>query len=356
MKINFKGDINESLSKTIIIIAIVLMALSTLIVVYGVFEGVFMFNNTLPGNFFEYNGFLWIIMGPFALYGGWVGLKGSVSDFFDKDVREIETTTYPDGRTETRDTGNGCFYQLFGIIITPIACGAAFSALIYYIIYLLVNVFVWILPVLVVALMIAVTVFIAWRMFAARTEKPVSVIITTCTLSVLFLAAISIYSIMAIANREKEVERKIIEVAAMKVATEVAEEAQRQVEREKAEVISGYVALYSARFIDDRLLVAKKNLPKMVNWEEAIEGCNNYSEDNFPAGSWRLPTHEELKLMSKFCDELGISKYKNRHNDSDWYWIEGNWIVRLRTHTDNEISGGPRSNKYSARCVRDIEI
>lgn len=206
MKINLKTNANATLSKKVIIATIILMSICVGATLFGSLNGAFQFDNELPGNFFEYDGLLWIILAPFALYGGYFGLKTAISDFFNTDVKEIETTTYSDGRKESRDTGNGCLYQLFNIFLAPILCGIFFSAVAYYLIYLLVSfasaTFPFIIVILMI-LMILTTIFIPRKLFSMGKVYSIYLIFALSIISVSIFAAISTYSVFTDFSRSE---------------------------------------------------------------------------------------------------------------------------------------------------------
>ena len=91
--------------------------------------------------------------------------------------------------------------------------------------------------------------------------------------------------------------------------------------------------------------------PGKSNWSVAKATCNALTAQGLPAGSWRLPTKEELSALS--ASQIG-TRFFYTLRDAGWGfdWTSNadfHYIVNL---SNNKIDAGHNSEYYYVSCVR----
>lgn len=144
----------DSTKKTMMWVTTAVLGLATVLSIVAVFVGGVSFSNPLPGNPFDYDGWLHLLIFPFALVGGFYGLKIGVKQFFEEDWETV-TVERDTGKVVNRDRMDGCVNQLFVMLLSPLLGYAIAYAIVYYILYAILAVFSFILPYLILLAMAA---------------------------------------------------------------------------------------------------------------------------------------------------------------------------------------------------------
>ncbi len=156
-----------------------ILILSTLLSALAIFVGGITFSNPLPSNPFDNKSELvMLIIAPFQLLAGFSALMWSLKMFFGEDW---ETVTYDkNGREVNRDKFDGCITQLMVAIGVPILAALITYMVLYYLIYLFMQVASFLLPILIPAAMVLVLVLFGWSVLrgsapeaAPAKEEPV---------------------------------------------------------------------------------------------------------------------------------------------------------------------------------------
>ena len=205
MKFTFKRDQNPHLAKKLTIATTAVISLCAAITLYGAFYGAFEFDNPMSGNFFSYGGILWIILAPFALLGGWFGLKGSARELFEtEDVKKVTTST--NSKKGDLNTASGFTYILINVFVIPILCGYLSSGVIYYAIYLLMSLFATTFAFLVAGLMIVATVIICRKLLLMGKNYSIYLMVTLYLLAIFTFGAIALTSHYTSNNNRSNIE------------------------------------------------------------------------------------------------------------------------------------------------------
>lgn len=91
-----------------------------------------------------------------------------------------------------------------------------------------------------------------------------------------------------------------------------------------------------------------------VAWTAAAQACSSYTQASGGAGTWRLPTVRELRLIYALRNELSDAKLSanaywsaTEHSDSGLK----PWLVDFKTGYTNNAA----YDSYFVRCVRDLQ-
>lgn len=108
--------------------------------------------------------------------------------------------------------------------------------------------------------------------------------------------------------------------------------------------------------VSEKFEVASVNARTQSTWANAKTACQNYSQASGAAGTWRLPTIQELKLICILQKKLTAC---NQLSSSGYYWaatesrkISGNaWVL----YSDGAMSSQSKTSSQGiVRCVRDL--
>ncbi len=205
-KFTFKKNENPLLAKKLTVATTVVISLLTAATLYGAFYGAFQFENPMSGNFFSYGGILWIILAPFAIVGGWFGLKGSARELFE--TGDAKKTTPNDSKRDL-NTASGFTYLLLNIFVVPILCGYFSSALVYYAIYLLMSLFATTFAFLVFGLMVVGVVIICRQLLTMGRNYSITLMVTLYLLAMFTYGAIALTSHYTSDNSRSNIEQII---------------------------------------------------------------------------------------------------------------------------------------------------
>ena len=104
-----------------------------------------------------------------------------------------------------------------------------------------------------------------------------------------------------------------------------------------------------------RFEVASEDASASALWTSASAACATYSEASGAAGTWRLPTIRELKLIH----QLKVPLYKGQIPSSHKYWgltevaSVDNYAFSL-DFSDGSVAQNIKTGAYKVRCVRDF--
>ena len=94
-----------------------------------------------------------------------------------------------------------------------------------------------------------------------------------------------------------------------------------------------------------------------INWDAAVQACASYKQSEDDAGTWRLPTERELKLIYDMRKQLtGTDLVDNYYHWSATEAGDGNanaWVVRFY---NGQLTNTPKTSEYAVRCVRDVGV
>ncbi|MEG2855144.1 fimbrial tip adhesin FimD, partial [Bacteroides sp.] len=97
------------------------------------------------------------------------------------------------------------------------------------------------------------------------------------------------------------------------------------------------------------------------SWEVAQQRCATYRESQYAAGSWRMPTLSELKLVRRIqldpnsaIKELFQSKTTGGADFGWWTAEYGSSIILGEPNEENAIRINQPQQSNSVRCVRDV--
>lgn len=85
------------------------------------------------------------------------------------------------------------------------------------------------------------------------------------------------------------------------------------------------------------LEVAQNDFPKLMNWNEAKEACEDLG------GSWRLPTKEELHLLCANKEKIGGFAHDNYWSSSDDGYDHA-WLLYFDNHAATDYFKNARCN------------
>lgn len=86
-------------------------------------------------------------------------------------------------------------------------------------------------------------------------------------------------------------------------------------------------------------------------------GCQAYSEPNYPAGTWRLPTQREMYIILFMRKELPAGQDGYVAMNAASYWTASNLGGTLGWYSirgNSTIGFGGKTTLFNVRCVRDI--
>lgn len=114
--------------------------------------------------------------------------------------------------------------------------------------------------------------------------------------------------------------------------------------------------------VPGKLMVAKADAGSGKMFTEAYDICKAYSEPDYPAGSWRLPTQRELILINAFFDELSAQPGFTAFTPFQGYWSgtefsgDSNNAWRCIPTGDAEriINTDQKISQNNVRCVRSM--
>lgn len=117
--------------------------------------------------------------------------------------------------------------------------------------------------------------------------------------------------------------------------------------------------------VPGKLMVAKADaVTDRKTFAEAYDACKAYSEPDYPAGSWRLPTQRELILIWAFFDELSAQSGFTAFQTSQGYWSGAEdssnsnyaWfgIVHNGSPVEKITSIDSKTGQNRVRCVRSM--
>ena len=108
-----------------------------------------------------------------------------------------------------------------------------------------------------------------------------------------------------------------------------------------------------------KLQVARNNVATTgLNWSTAVRLCASYGESSTDAGSWRLPTLRELRLIYVFCLMTKQASSVSVSMDNYTYWAATEQTTSNAWGL-NFVSGrvftlSKSSTVGYVRCVRDL--
>lgn len=86
-------------------------------------------------------------------------------------------------------------------------------------------------------------------------------------------------------------------------------------------------------------------------------GCQAYSEPNYPAGTWRLPTQREMYTILFIRRELPAGQDGYITMPASTYWTATNLGGTLGWYSiraNNTVGFGGKTSTFNVRCIRDI--
>lgn len=92
------------------------------------------------------------------------------------------------------------------------------------------------------------------------------------------------------------------------------------------------------------------------SWEVAQQRCATYRESQYAAGTWRMPTLAELKLVRKMQldPNSAIKELFQSTTNSGWWTAQyGNAVILGQPDDATAISNDPLKS-HSVRCIRDL--
>lgn len=143
--------------RKIAIATLVAVALSLIASLVAIFAGTVLFENPMPKNFLEYDGWLGLICGACGIGLGGLGLVYGVQQFFNEDVVEVTKDKY--GNVIDENRGNGVVLQIMIMLAAPLLGYMLGTIVSYYILYAILAVVSFILPYLMVVGMVTVGIW-----------------------------------------------------------------------------------------------------------------------------------------------------------------------------------------------------
>ena len=162
--------LSQSTQRKIGIATLAIVALCVIASLIAFFAGSVFFENPLPKNYLEYEGWLNLLFGACGIYLGWLGLKQGLKQFFEEDV--VEVTYDKNGKVINEDHGQGFIYQVIMMLVFPIAGYCIGTIGSYYICRVILGVISFLIPYLMVAAMVAGSIWYIFKVYRATPTAP----------------------------------------------------------------------------------------------------------------------------------------------------------------------------------------
>ncbi len=140
-------------------------------------NGSFVLENSLPINMFAYDGWMIYIFIPFAVIGVLFGIFCVFHGLF-YSKKELKTYEVSLDTGEVHETLDGCFVKLFAIFVMPVICGWMGYAIGYYLVYIVVEFSVMLLPYIIGGLLLVIAVVFAIFSWNRMEDMKLSMFIT----------------------------------------------------------------------------------------------------------------------------------------------------------------------------------
>ena len=162
--------LSERAKRNVAITTILIIVLCIAVSLFAFFVGTVFFENPLPKNYLEYEGWLNLLFGACGIYLGWLGLKQGLKQFFEEDV--VEVTYDKNGKVINEDHGQGFIYQVIMALVFPIAGYCIGTIGSYYICRVILGVISFLIPYFMVAAMVAGIVWYYFKVYRATPAAP----------------------------------------------------------------------------------------------------------------------------------------------------------------------------------------
>ena len=162
--------LSQSTQRKIGIATLAIVALCVIASLIAFFAGSVFFENPLPKRFLEYEGWLNLLFGACGIYFGWLGLKQGIKQFIEEDV--VEVTYDKNGKVINEDHGQGFIYQVIMMLVFPIAGYCIGTIGSYYICRAILGVISFLIPYLMVAAMVAGSIWYIFKVYRATPTAP----------------------------------------------------------------------------------------------------------------------------------------------------------------------------------------
>lgn len=162
--------LSQSTQRKIGIATLAIVALCVIASLIAFFAGSVFFENPLPKNYLEYEGWLNLLFGACGIYLGWLGLKQGLKQFFEEDV--VEVTYDKNGKVINEDHGQGFIYQVIMALVFPIAGYCIGTIGSYYICRVILGVISFLIPYFMVAAMVAGSIWYIFKVYRATPTAP----------------------------------------------------------------------------------------------------------------------------------------------------------------------------------------
>ena len=162
--------LSQSTQRKIGIATLAIVALCVIASLIAFFAGSVFFENPLPKRFLEYDGWLNLLFGACGIYLGWLGLKQGLKQFIEEDV--VEVTYDKNGKVINEDHGQGFIYQVIMMLVFPIAGYCIGTIGSYYICRAILGVISFLIPYLMVAAMVAGSIWYIFKVYRATPTAP----------------------------------------------------------------------------------------------------------------------------------------------------------------------------------------
>ena len=162
--------LSQSTQRKIGIATLAIVALCVIASLIAFFAGSVFFENPLPKNYLEYEGWLNLLFGACGIYLGWLGLKQGLKQFFEEDV--VEVTYDKNGKVINEDHGQGFIYQVIMVLVFPIAGYCIGTIGSYYICRVILGVISFLIPYFMVAAMVAGSIWYIFKVYRATPTAP----------------------------------------------------------------------------------------------------------------------------------------------------------------------------------------
>ena len=162
--------LSRSTQRKIAFATLTIVALCIAAALIAFFAGSVFFENPLPKKFLEYEGWLNLLFGACGIYLGWLGLKQGIKQFIEEDV--VEVTYDKDGKVVNKDHFQGFIFQIVMLLVFPIAGYCIGTIGSYYICRAILGVISFLIPYLMVAAMVAGSIWYIFKVYRATPAVP----------------------------------------------------------------------------------------------------------------------------------------------------------------------------------------